>query len=68
MLLDPSEQVLFSPAKSNHLLLSLNILFSFSNIFKRSVHLVSAADNYINQVGKESYLIIAKVSFFLAAK
>ena len=68
MILDLSEQVLFSPVKSNHLLLSLNILYHhsvFANILKRSVHLISAADNDINQVGKESCLIIAKISFFL---
>ena len=39
--------------------------FSFASILKRSVHLVSAADNDINQAGKGSCLIIAKASFFL---
>ena len=42
--------------------------FNLASILKRSVHLVSAADNDINQVGKESCLIVAKMSFFLASK
>ena len=68
MLVGLSEQVLFSPAKSFIASSSFSEYsvpsLSFANILKRSVHLVSAADSDINQVGKESSLIIAKISFF----
>ena len=57
-------QVISSISFSEYSILSLG----FANILKRSVHFVSAADNDINQVGKESCLIIAKMSFFLASK